>query len=225
MTLALFDLDNTLLTGDSDHAWCEFLIEQGVLDGDSFRARNEQFYADYLAGTLDIHAFLDFQLRPLADNPPEALNRWHADFMASCIEPMITPAARALIAQHRELGHELVIITATNRFVTGPIARALGIQHLIATEPAMEDGRYTGKVEGTPCFREGKITRLEAWLANTRHSLEGSYFYSDSHNDLPLLQRVEHPFAVNPDDKLRAHAQAAGWPILDLRGERIQRVG
>ncbi|MEW6613068.1 MAG: HAD family hydrolase [Pseudomonadota bacterium] len=223
MPLALFDLDNTLLRGDSDHAWCEFLIDLGVLDGERFRAQNERFYAEYVAGTLDIHEFLDFQLKPLASHSLADLRRWHAQFLESRIQAMITPAARALVERHRSRGDELVIITATNSFVTRPIAEVFGIPHLIATEPEAIGERYTGRVFGTPCFREGKVTRLRQWLENTHHSLAGSHFYSDSHNDLPLLREVEHPVAVNPDPQLREHAERAGWPILDLSGERIHQ--
>lgn len=221
MTLALFDLDNTLLTGDSDHAWCEYLIDRGILHGEHYRAHNARFYAEYVAGTLDIHEFLAFQLRPLAEHSLTDLRQWHADFMQACIQPMITHAARALVEQHRSEGHILVIITATNSFVTAPIAEAFGIPHLIATEPELMGDRYTGQVLGVPCFKEGKVTRLNAWLQVHRHALAGSYFYSDSHNDLPLLSLVEHPVAVNPDPTLAEHAQRLGWPVLDLRGDVV----
>lgn len=223
MALALFDLDNTLLQGDSDHAWCEFLIEEGVLDGNVYREQNEKFYADYRAGTLDIHAFLDFQLAPLASLPMEHLHALHQRFMSGCIQPLITPAARALVEAHRRRGDDLVVITATNSFVTRPIAEAFGIPTLIATEPECRDGRYTGKLADLPCFREGKVTRLQAWLQKTGHQLADSTFYSDSHNDLPLLQAVHYPVAVNPDAVLRQHACQAGWPILDLSGDVVRQ--
>ena len=217
MPLALFDLDNTLLEGDSDHAWCEFLIEQKILDGDRFRAENERFYAEYIAGTLDIYAFLDFQLKPLAENTIVDLQHWHQQFMQQRVHGMIRPAAQALVEEHRARGDELLIITATNSFVTRPIAHAFGIKHLIATEPEKIGNRYSGRVSGTPCFREGKVTRLNQWLQGTDHTLQGSTFYSDSHNDLPLLKQVTHPIAVNPDPTLQIHAEKAGWPVLDLK--------
>lgn len=219
MRLALFDLDNTLLAGDSDFEWAQFLISKGVLDRELYEARNQQFYDDYKAGCLDIHAFLDFQLKPLASHPRTQLDAWHAEFMATRIVPMVAPGAAALLAKHR--ADTCLIITATNSFVTGPIARYLGVPHLIATEPAMDgDGEFTGGVTGVPAFREGKVTRLETWLAAQDlgwESLETSCFYSDSLNDLPLLAKVKSPVAVDPDATLRAHAIAHGWPILSLR--------
>lgn len=220
MTLALFDLDNTLLAGDSDHAWTEFLIGRGVVDGEAYRSRNDRFYAQYKAGTLDIHEFLRFQLAPLAAYEPERLEAWHAEFMAECIRPMISVQARALVEEHRGRGDTLVIITATNDFVTAPIAAEFGVGHLIATRAERDGGRYTGRVEGVPCFREGKVARLLEWLSERGDTLAGSFFYSDSHNDLPLLTQVEHPVAVDPDARLRAHAQAQGWPILHLHRAR-----
>ncbi len=217
MNLALFDLDNTLLAGDSDFEWAQFLIDRGVLDRATYEARNQQFYDQYKAGTLDIREFLDFQLKPLSQHPRPVLDAWHGEYMRERILPMIRDSARALVERHR--GEVRVIITATNSFVTAPIARAFGIEHLIATEPEVRDGAYTGGVSGTPCFREGKIERLEAWLASRGESLKNtlkSTFYSDSHNDLPLLERVGHPVAVDPDATLRAHAAARGWPIISL---------
>ncbi len=218
MRLALFDLDNTLLAGDSDFEWAQFLIGKGVLDREVYEARNRQFYEQYKAGTLDIHAFLDFQLKPLSRHPRAQLDAWHAEFMANRIEPMIAPGAAALLARHA--AHTRVIITATNRFVTGPIARRLGVEHLIATEPEEIDGAFTGRVRGIPSFREGKVERLLGWLAErglTWADVEESWFYSDSLNDLPLLTRVTHPVAVDPDPTLQAHAQRHGWPIISLR--------
>ncbi|MBZ0328753.1 HAD-IB family hydrolase [Halomonas sp. ANAO-440] len=217
MSLAIFDLDNTLLSIDSDHAWGEFLLEQGAVDPQAYREANDRFMADYNAGTLDIHAFLAVALQPLVDNSPEQLAAWHQQFMASKIEPHILAKGEELVARHRTRGDTLLIITATNRFITGPIAERLGIDHLIAVEPEMVDGRYTGKVSGTPSYREGKVKRLEEWLADKDLTLDGSWFYSDSHNDLPLLELVDHPVAVDPDDTLREVAEQKGWRIISLR--------
>ncbi|AMC99779.1 HAD family hydrolase [Halomonas chromatireducens] len=217
MSLAIFDLDNTLLSIDSDHAWGEFLLEQGAVDPQAYREANDRFMADYNAGTLDIHAFLAVALQPLVDNSPEQLAAWHQQFMASKIEPHILAKGEELVARHRTRGDTLLIITATNRFITGPIAERLGIDHLIAVEPEVVDGRYTGKVSGTPSYREGKVKRLEEWLANKDLTLDGSWFYSDSHNDLPLLELVDHPVAVDPDDTLREVAEQKGWRIISLR--------
>ncbi|WP_035384603.1 HAD family hydrolase [Ferriphaselus sp. R-1] len=217
MNLALFDLDNTLLDGDSDFEWSQFLISIGVLDRELFEAKNLRFYEQYKAGTLDIHEFLDFQLKPLSRHARHVLDGWHQQFMRDKIMPMITPQARALVARHRDAGDVCVIITATNSFVTAPIAREFGIEHLIATDPEQKDGEFTGGVAGVPSFREGKITRLEQWLAERGWnwaSFAESTFYSDSLNDLPLLQQVKHPVAVKPDATLRAHAEQAGWPVL-----------
>ena len=215
--LALFDLDNTLLAGDSDFEWAQFLIEQGVLDREVYEARNQAFYDQYKAGTLDIHEFLDFQLKPLSRHSRAQLDRWHDEFMARKILPLIRESARALVARHR--ADLCAVVTATNSFVTRPIATAFGIEHLIATEPEVRDGRFTGAVVGTPCFREGKVVGLEAWLAGRARTLDSfreSWFYSDSLNDLPLLERVTQPTAVDPDDTLRAHALARVWPIITL---------
>lgn len=217
MNIALFDLDNTLLAGDSDFEWAQFLIEQGVLDREVYEARNQEFYDQYKAGTLNINEFLDFQLKPLARHPRMVLDQWHGQYMIRKIYPMLRASARALVNKH--MWDVRVVITATNSFVTAPIARVFGIEHLIATEPEQRDGEFTGGVSGLPCFRDGKPKRLDAWLAErgeTLKSYEKSYFYSDSHNDLPLLQRVTHPVAVDPDDTLRAHAEAAGWPVMSL---------
>ena len=220
MRLVLFDLDNTLLAGDSDYEWGQFLIDRGVLDRMHYEARNKAFYEDYKAGRLDIHAFLNFSLRPLATHTRAQLDAWHAEYMETRIRPMITPAARALVNRHMQDADLIAIITATNSFITAPIARAFGVQHLIATEPEQINGRFTGEVAGTPCFREGKLARLEQFLEHhgTRlDCLTSSRFYSDSLNDLPLLEKVQHPVAVDPDPTLRAHAEAHGWPIISLR--------
>ena len=221
MNLVLFDLDNTLLAGDSDYAWGQFLIAKGAVDGNHYEARNQAFYEDYKAGRLDIDAFLAFALRPLATHSRAQLDAWHAEYMATHIQPMITQAARDLVNRHLDQADLVALITATNSFVTGPIAREFGIPHLIATDPEQIDGRFTGEVAGTPCFREGKVTRLEHFLKarGTRlDCLSSSWFYSDSHNDLPLLEKVQHPIAVDPDPILNAHAQGKGWPVISLRG-------
>ncbi|MGE4533543.1 HAD family hydrolase [Halomonas sp.] len=217
MSLAIFDLDNTLLSIDSDHAWGEFLLEQGAVDPVAYREANDRFLADYEAGTLDIHAFLEVALRPLAENSPEQLAAWHQQFMASKIEPHILAKGEELLARHRTRGDTLLIVTATNRFITGPIAERLGVDDLIAVEPEVVDGRYTGRVSGTPSYREGKVVRLEAWLADKEHTLDDTWFYSDSHNDLALLELVEYPVAVDPDPSLREVAEARGWRIISLR--------
>lgn len=217
MSLAIFDLDNTLLNGDSDHAWGEFLCEKGIVDADEYSRANDYFYEQYKNGGLDIFEFLSFALKPLAEIEPEELNKLHQQFMQEKIEPIILPKAEELLAKHKEQGDFLLIITATNHFVTGPIAKRLGVDEIIATDPEKIDGRYTGKVAGTPCFQDGKVTRLNSWLEKQGHSLEESYFYSDSHNDLPLLEQVTYPVAVNPDDILEEHANNSLWPVLDLR--------
>ena len=221
MQLALFDLDNTLLAGDSDFEWAQFLISQGVLDSELHQADNVQFYEDYKAGTLDIHAFLDFQLKPLSTHPRSQLDAWHALYMEQKVRPMMTDKARQLIQKHRENGDLMVIITATNSFVTRPIASEFGIEHLIATEPAEEiDGQFTGRVDGVPSFKEGKITRLNQWLESRGQRLqdfESSWFYSDSHNDLPLMKMVDHPVGVDADPQLTEYAQVHGWPLISLR--------
>lgn len=221
MPLAIFDLDNTLLAGDSDYLWGQFLGEIGAVDRDAYERENERFYAEYREGRLDIMAFLAFSLAPLAANTPADLSAWHARFMREKIEPCITPAAERLVERHRAAGDTLMIITATNAFVTAPIAARLGIAELIATEPEKIGDRYTGRVAGTPSFRDGKVERLQRWLDTHAKTLEGAYFYSDSHNDLPLLERVDNPVAVDPDDALRTHAQAHGWPIISLLGDHV----
>ncbi|MCX7188696.1 MAG: HAD-IB family hydrolase [Proteobacteria bacterium] len=220
MNLALFDLDNTLLSGDSDFEWAQFLIEQGALDRELFEAKNLAFYEQYKAGTLDIHEFLDFQLKPLSRHTRNVLDGWRDSFMQNKVRGMVTVAAQDLVAKHRATGDVCVIITATNSFITSPIAQEFGIEHLIATEPEERDGEFTGCVVGVPCFREGKVARLESWLAQQGwgwESFSDSYFYSDSLNDLPLLKKVRHPVAVDPDETLRSYAEQHGWPILALR--------
>ena len=220
MRLVLFDLDNTLLTGDSDYEWGQFLVDRGVLDRDAYEAQNRAYYEQYVQGTLDIHEYLGFALRPLAEHSPQQLERWHAEFMRDRIVPMITPAARELVRRHVGEGDLCAIITATNSFVTAPIAREFGVAHLIATEPECRNGRFTGRVAGTPCFREGKLKRLDEWLAargRRAEDFDESIFYSDSHNDLPLLRRVTQPVAVDPDEPLAAEAERRGWAVISLR--------
>ena len=217
MSLAIFDLDNTLLGGDSDYLWGQFLVEQGLVDGAAYERENQRFYDDYRAGTLDIHAFLAFMLRPLVGQPLTELLDWRARFVEEKIRPILLPRAAALLERHRAAGDTLLIITATNRFVTTPIAELLGVSNLLATEVEFADGGYTGRPLGIPCFQHGKVARLDEWLAETGHDLINSWFYSDSHNDLPLLDRVTYPVAVDPDEALVRHAEERGWPIISLR--------
>lgn len=220
MNLTLFDLDNTLLAGDSDFEWAQFLIEEGVLDRELYEAKNETFYAQYKAGTLDIHAFLDFQLQPLARHSRAQLDAWHAEFMRRKVRPMMLPKAHTLVRQHLDAGDVCVVVTATNSFVTAPIAREFGVPHLIATEPEEKDGQFTGRVAGVPSFREGKVTRMEQWLSGRGwdwNCFGETRFYSDSLNDLPLLSKVQKPVAVDPDDILRQYAAEQGWEIISLR--------
>ncbi|MBK7642476.1 MAG: HAD family hydrolase [Planctomycetes bacterium] len=226
MRLALFDLDDTLFDGDTDIAWSDLLAEEGAQDASRTRAYHEQ----YRAGTLDIDEFFAFQLEPLARHPLPRLLAWRERFLRERILPRISPLARTLVREHQTFGHELVLITATNSFLTRPISEALGIPHLVASEPERVGGRFTGRLEGVPCFREGKVTKLVEWLALRglrMHELEASFFYSDSHNDLPLLGSVTHPVAVDPDPVLERHARLHGWPILELheRHGRAQAAG
>ena len=217
MKLALFDLDHTLLEGDSDYEWARFLIDQGVLDRDEYNAKNDYFIERYRDGTLDIHEFLAFQLAPLAAHSRDKLDEWHGLFMQRHIRPIIREKAVKLIASHA--GAMRAIVTATNRFITAPIAAELGIEELVATDVEEVNGAFTGKPRGTPTFREGKIVAVDEWLAAKGRRLGDyeSWFYSDSHNDLPLLERVSHPVAVDPDATLRAEAERRGWPILSLK--------
>ena len=220
MNLALFDLDNTILAGDSDYNWSRFLIQEGYLDGAIHAEKNEKFYADYKAGTLDIYAFVEFQFKPLARNPRTVLNQLLKKYVEEVIKPMITEKARALVKRHQDEGDLIIVITATNSFITKPIAELFGIENLIGTDPEEKEGEFTGKVSGLPSFKEGKVTRLEAWLKDKKLSLasfEKSYFYSDSHNDLPLMQKVTHPVAVDSDDVLSEYAKSKGWPQISLR--------
>ena len=218
--LALFDLDNTLLAGDSDYSWSLFLIEEGLLDAKTHHARNEQFYQDYKNGNLDIYKFLEFQLKPLSQHSIAFLDKLHLKFMDKVIRPMMTKKAQDLVNKHQSAGDLCLIITATNSFVTKPIAVAYGIKHLIGTDPEMVNGQYTGGVSGVPSFQAGKVTRINQWLAERQQQLsdfETSYFYSDSHNDLPLMKLVTNPVAVDADETLAAFAKAQNWPHISLR--------
>lgn len=217
MTLAIFDLDNTLIGGDSDNLWGEFLCEEGLVESAGFGDRNNQFYRDYQSGNLDIQAYLRFALAPLRGQSMATLARWHRAFMDAKIGPIMLPGATELIASHRQRGHQLLIITATNEFITRPIATALGIDDLLACQAEIVDGMYTGEPTGIPSYHSGKVTRLNDWVAQREVSLEGAFFYSDSHNDLPLLERVDNPVAVDPDSILRSRAQRDDWPIISLR--------
>jgi len=218
MTLAIFDLDNTLIADDSDYLWGKFLVDQGIVDRLVYDKINAKFYEDYQNGTLDMVAFLRFALAPLATHPIEQLHNWRQDFINTIIKPLLLDKAKALVEKHRSQGDTLLVITATNSFITAPIVALYGIEHLIATTPEMINGKYTGNVNGVPCFQEGKVTRLNEWLTLNNEKLEGSYFYSDSHNDLPLLKLVDFPVAVDPDEKLRDFADTQKWEIISLRG-------
>lgn len=217
MALAIFDLDNTLIAGDSDHCWGEFLIDKGLVDGVAYRAKNDDFYMHYQAGTLDIDQYLRFALEPLTQHTLDQLRDLHQEFMDTRIQPLMLPQAYDLLQRHKDQGDFLLVITATNAFVARPIAESLGVDDVIATEPEIIDNRYTGGFLGTPCFQEGKITNLKLWLKQHRQTLVDSYFYSDSINDLPLLECVTHPIVVNGDEPLTAIAKARHWQQLDLR--------
>lgn len=219
MHLALFDLDNTLLPLDSDYEWGRFLGRVGAVDAEDYQRENERFYREYVAGTMDIGEFLAFCLAPLAAHPPQQLDAWRRQYMDEVIRPAVRREARELVERHRGRGDLCAIVTATNEFVTAPIALEFGIEHLIATGVEREGERFTGRAQGTPTFREGKIERTEQWLRALGHRLEGferSWFYSDSANDLPLLSRVTDPVPTNPDARLAAHATERGWPVLHL---------
>ena len=218
MALAIFDLDNTLIAGDSDHGWGEFLANRKVVDPVHYRAMNEKFYQDYQHGRLDIREYLAFALKPLAQLPQEELVALHRAFMEEVIQPLLLPRAVELVQHHRQRGDLLMVITSTNRFIAEPICHRLGIHELLATELVTVNGRYTGEVLGTPTYREGKVVRLKQWLEETGHSLQGSYFYSDSINDLPLLEVVDNPVVVDGDASLKAVAAERGWPLMSLRG-------
>ena len=217
MSLAIFDLDNTLIADDSDYLWGQFLVDQGIVDKDRYERANIKFYEEYKQGNLDIVEFLRFSLQPLSQHEPEQLYRWREQFILDIITPILLKPAQQLIAKHRERGDTLMVITATNRFVTAPIVALYGIEHLLATTPEMIDGRYTGEFTDVPCFQAGKVKLLEAWLKTSSETLEDSWFYSDSHNDLPLLKKVTHPVVVDSDDILKEYAKSQGWPQISLR--------
>ena len=215
--LAIFDLDNTLLNGDSDHAWGQFLVDNGVVDADSYSRANDRFYQEYLDGNLDIKRYQEFALEPLTRIPPDQLEAWRQRFVESVVKPMLLYRGQQLLADHRQRGHYLLIITATNRFVTQPIADLLAVDDLIATEPEIRDGAYTGKIVGIPSFQTGKVARLVQWLDEQSAGDLESWFYTDSHNDVPLLEQVDHPVAVDPDPKLAELARERNWPAISLR--------
>lgn len=217
LNLAIFDLDNTLLSGDSDYLWGQYLVKQGLVDAETYEKENQRFYDEYKAGTLDIFEFLKFSLQPLANNDLELLLKIRAQFIKDIILPIIPTSSRKLLEKHRKQNHTILIITATNLFVTDPIAKALSVDTIIATEAEIKNGRYTGEVSGTPCFQEGKVKRLNSWMGKNNKTLDNSWFYSDSHNDLPLLELVTYPVAVDPDEQLANHAHNQGWPTISLR--------
>lgn len=222
MRLAIFDLDHTLLAGDSDFLWGQFLVDQGRVDRVEYERENQRFYDDYKAGTLDILAFCQFSLAPLAAHDLPTLLAWREQFVRERIVPIIAPLAPMLLEKHRLQGDFLLITTATNRFVTEPIAELLGVDALIATDPEFDGSRYTGRVAGLPNFQAGKVVRLERWLAEQSQPAEHLSCYSDSRNDLPLLERADVAVAVDPDEVLRAEALRRGWPVISLRGELPQ---
>lgn len=217
VALAIFDLDNTLIAGDSDHLWGEFLVKKGVVDAELFKQKNDEFYQDYVDGNLDIYKYIEFSLAPLAQNDMATLDALHKEFMDASIRPIMLGKAKQLIEDHRQKGDTLLVITATNRFVTEPIVQEFGIQNLLAIEVEQVGGRYTGKSVGVPSFKEGKVTRLKDWLSESGQSLKGSVFYSDSHNDIPLLDLVETPIVVDGDAQLLEHAEKNSWQCISLR--------
>ena len=217
MSLAIFDLDNTLIGGDSDFLWGEFLGEEGVVDANAYRKKNEYFYQQYDLGALDIYAWLEFCLEPLSRYSMTELETFHHRFMIQKIEPIMLDKAQNCINQHKERGDTVLVMTASNSFVTAPIVKKYGINQLLATEPEIKAGRYTGGVSGIPCFQSGKVDKLMPWLQKNEETLTGSTFYSDSHNDLPLLELVDNPVAVNADKILTKIAEKKGWEVLNWR--------
>jgi len=220
--LAIFDLDNTLLNGDSDYLWGQFLVDQDIVDAEYYASSNAKFYADYRQGTLNIFEFLNFSLAPLAAHELKQLHLWRDQFIEEKIKPIVLPAAADLVDKHRDAGDTLLVITATNQFVTAPIVALYGIDNLLATVPEMIDGRYTGRVDGTPCFQDGKVKQLDTWLEETGLTLHDSWFYSDSLNDLPLLKKVNNPVVVDPDETLERVAREKQWPVISLRGAQLR---
>ena len=217
MPVTLFDLDNTLITNDSDYLWGKFLVDEKIVDAAEYEEKNRQFFEDYEQGTLDIDRYLKFSLKPLSEHPLDTLYQWRQKFVDTIIQPIIAPGTASLLDKHRNNQDTLVIISATNLFITQPIADLLGVPHILSTSPEIIDGRYTGNYTGIATFKEGKVTALNDWLTTRQLDLTGSTFYSDSHNDLPLLEQVDHPVAVNPDEQLFKIAHERNWPIMDLR--------
>ena len=219
MALAIFDLDNTLLAGDSDHRWGEFLCETGLVEAEDYGTKNDQFYADYQAGTLDMVAYLNFVLAPLTGKHRDEVRALQRQFIAECVEPMLLDKAFDLLNQHRVAGDTLLMMTATHAVVAEPVAARPGFEHWLGSGVSIVDERYTGECDGAPCFQSGKVAHLEQWRASHPEAADNAdtWFYSDSHNDLPLLGAVGHPVAVDPDATLRNHAEARGWPIISLR--------
>jgi len=215
--LAIFDLDNTLLGGDSDLLWGEYLSEHGHIDKENHQNEHQRYYDDYKAGKLDINEFLEFQLRPLAENDVDTLLKWRNEYLEEKIKPIILEKATALLADHEQQDHQLLIITATNHFLTEPIADLMGVNNLIASNVEIIDGKYTGRSTGIPSYADGKVTRLKSWLEEQNFEACELWFYSDSHNDIPLLKYVDHPIIVDPDDLLKQEAEKEGWPIISLR--------
>ena len=216
MTLAIFDLDKTLLCGDSDYLWGEFMVQNKIVDEQVYRGRNLAFYDDYERGTLDNDVYLEFSLEPLTHYSIEQLHAWRSDFVETWIRPILAPGAAALLQQHRMQQHHLMMISATNLFITEPIAKMLDLHTVLSTEPEIIDNRYTGRYLGTVTYQQGKVVALKEWLQDSEHTLDGAYFYSDSMNDLPLLELVDNPVAVNPEPELKEIAEKRGWDIIDL---------
>jgi len=219
MGLAVFDLDNTLLAGDSDHAWGEFLILKGLADEASHRTKNDWFYNEYQAGRLDINQYVKFTLSPVLHKPLDQLKLLHQEFLQTCVRPMILPKARRLVSAHKNNGDYCLIMSATNIFITQPISEVFDVDEIMATDLVMENGYYTGEIDGIPCFQEGKLVRLNNWLElqNERYSLSNCSFYSDSQNDIPLLEAVSNPVAVDPDAELKKIAESNRWKVISLR--------
>ena len=220
MNLAIFDLDNTLLDGDSDYNWGIYLVKKGYLDEEEYKVKNQKFFEEYQHGNLDIFAFAEFQFQFLKNNTRKFLNDVRSDYIDEIIKPMVLKKAVDLVSQHKEAGDSLLIITATNSFITKPIGELFGIENLIGTDPEEHLGEFTGKVKGIPSFKEGKVTRLFDWLDARDFKLtdfEKTFFYSDSHNDLALLEVVTNPVVVNGDKILLEKAQEKNWPTLNLK--------